>query len=175
MKICAVTFFHLTLYILNRPISQIPHCTCPISHNALFRTKMCALFSEWCIMGNGIGALWDLRIRPDGWSDSLWKTKLICLKYNSQCQGAIYDNAVINDNEISCFFLLYHAPKYCSCMIPAFLWWKSYIFLITFPQMTPSCKQDLVITNLYVNLGWDATSVILMPLDIMVEVSSNIF
>ena len=45
----------------NRPISQIPQCTCPISHNAPFRTEMCTCtFLLWmvycgiwdrCIMG----------------------------------------------------------------------------------------------------------------------------
>ena len=35
--------------------SQIPECTCSISHNALFRTC-----SEWSIVGYGTGAFWDL-------------------------------------------------------------------------------------------------------------------
>ena len=33
---------HMAL-ILNRPISQIPECTCSISNNAPFRTEMCLL------------------------------------------------------------------------------------------------------------------------------------
>ena len=33
---------HMEL-ILNRPISQIPECTCSISNNAPFRTEMCLL------------------------------------------------------------------------------------------------------------------------------------
>ena len=33
---------------LKRTISQIPHCTCPISHNAPFRTEMCT-FLFWMV------------------------------------------------------------------------------------------------------------------------------
>ena len=33
---------------LNRPISQNPQCTCPISHNASFRTEMCT-FLFWIV------------------------------------------------------------------------------------------------------------------------------
>ena len=33
----------------NRPISQIPHCTCPITHNASFRTEMCT-FLFWMVL-----------------------------------------------------------------------------------------------------------------------------
>ena len=47
-----------------RPISQIPKCTCSISHNALFRTEMFCY--EWNIVGYGTGAFWDLRIRSVG-------------------------------------------------------------------------------------------------------------
>ena len=42
---------------LNRPESQIPLCTCSISHNAPFRTEMCTFL--WY----GTDALWDLQIR----------------------------------------------------------------------------------------------------------------
>ena len=62
----------------SRPISQISQCTCLISHNAPFRTEiprctrpkyhnapfrteMCTImWPEWCIVGYGTGALWDL-------------------------------------------------------------------------------------------------------------------
>ena len=69
----------------NRPISQIPECTCSISHNAPFRTEICTFLfwvehcgiwnrcivgfvnahfrSELRIVGYGTGALWDLWIR----------------------------------------------------------------------------------------------------------------
>ena len=33
---------------VNKPISQIPQCTCSISHNAPFRTEMC-LFLFWIV------------------------------------------------------------------------------------------------------------------------------
>ena len=35
----------------NRPISQIPQCTCPISHNTPFRTEMCT-FLFWMVHCN---------------------------------------------------------------------------------------------------------------------------
>ena len=35
----------------NRPISQIPECTCSLSHNALLRTEMCTVLN---------GELWDI-------------------------------------------------------------------------------------------------------------------
>ena len=44
----------------NWTISQIPQCTCPISRNAPFRTEYTHFYSEWCIVGYGTGALWDL-------------------------------------------------------------------------------------------------------------------
>ena len=40
----------------NRPNSQIPQYTCPITHNAPLRTEMFTL----CIVGHVSGALWDL-------------------------------------------------------------------------------------------------------------------
>ena len=52
----------------NRVTSQIPQCTCSISHNVLFRTEMCT-FLFWCALWDiyvysGIsvlnGALWDM-------------------------------------------------------------------------------------------------------------------
>ena len=36
----------LACYFINRPFSQIPECTCSISHNAPFRTEMCT-FLFW--------------------------------------------------------------------------------------------------------------------------------
>ena len=44
---------------INRPFSQIPKCTSPISHNAPFRTEMCTFLFwmvhcgiwDWCIVG----------------------------------------------------------------------------------------------------------------------------
>ena len=44
---------------INRPISQIPYCTCSISRSALFRTEC----SDWNIVGYETGAVWDLWIR----------------------------------------------------------------------------------------------------------------
>ena len=40
--------------------SQIAWCTCSISHNASLEQKCVYFRSEWCIVGNGSGALWDL-------------------------------------------------------------------------------------------------------------------
>ena len=42
----------------NRPISQIPECTCPISYNAQFRSEMCIFLScsQWSIVGYEISA-----------------------------------------------------------------------------------------------------------------------
>ena len=45
--------------VISRPIAQIPKCTCPISHNAPFRTEMCPFLFwivhggiwTWCIVG----------------------------------------------------------------------------------------------------------------------------
>ena len=34
----------------NRANTQFPWCTCPITHNAPFRTKCIHLYSEWCIV-----------------------------------------------------------------------------------------------------------------------------
>ena len=58
----------------NISFSQIPQCTCPISHSTLFRTEMCPYpiihHSEWkcehfrsecCTVGYGTGASLDLR------------------------------------------------------------------------------------------------------------------
>ena len=50
------------LYTSNRPVSQIPQCTCPISHNTPFIEKCAHFCSEWCIAGDGTGELWDLWI-----------------------------------------------------------------------------------------------------------------
>ena len=59
--------FHLNILCLtNRPISQIPECTCSLTHKAAFRTEMCT-FVNWmehcgiwngCILGfaNWLGA-----------------------------------------------------------------------------------------------------------------------
>ena len=46
----------------NWPISRIPQYTCSTSHYAPFRTEMSTFLfsSEWCIVGYGTGALWDL-------------------------------------------------------------------------------------------------------------------
>ena len=53
----------------NRPISQIPECTCSISYNAQFRTEICTHFcSEWRIMGYVTGAFLDLWIRSIWWN-----------------------------------------------------------------------------------------------------------
>ena len=41
--------FRRVTFHCNGTISQIPQCTCPISHN-----------SEWCIVGCWTGAFWDL-------------------------------------------------------------------------------------------------------------------
>ena len=46
--------------IFNWPNSQIPECTCSISHNAPFRQKCAHFCSEWRIVGYGTGAFWDL-------------------------------------------------------------------------------------------------------------------
>ena len=46
----------------NRPISLIPQCTCPMSHNAPMKLKCAYFCAEWCIEGYGTCALWDLRI-----------------------------------------------------------------------------------------------------------------
>ena len=35
-------------YLLNRSISQIPQCTCPISHNTPFRTEMGRFLMVYC-------------------------------------------------------------------------------------------------------------------------------
>ena len=45
----------------NWPISQIPQCTCPTSHNApLWNRNVHISVPKWCIVGYGTGALWDL-------------------------------------------------------------------------------------------------------------------
>ena len=48
----------------NRPISQIPQCIRQLSHYALFCNRnngnVHISVTEWCIMGYGTGALWDL-------------------------------------------------------------------------------------------------------------------
>ena len=41
---CSLLLGHLS----NRPVSQIPQCTCSISHNAPFRTEMCT-FLFWMV------------------------------------------------------------------------------------------------------------------------------
>ena len=46
----------------NRPILQIPECTCSISNNAPFRTEMCTFLFWTNIVGHGPGAFWDLWI-----------------------------------------------------------------------------------------------------------------
>ena len=51
----AISFSHC----VNRPISQIPQCTCSISHNAPFRTEMCTHIS---VLNS---ALWDMKQRAD--------------------------------------------------------------------------------------------------------------
>ena len=40
----------------NRPISQIPKCICPISHNTPFRAKMCT-FMFWMVYFGGYGTV----------------------------------------------------------------------------------------------------------------------
>ena len=52
----------------NRPISQIPHCICTISHNLSFRRETCSFCSEWWIVECGISVLWDLWNRSIFWS-----------------------------------------------------------------------------------------------------------
>ena len=47
------------VFIPNWPNSQIPQCTCSTSHNAQCGTEMCNFYHKWCIVGYGIGALWD--------------------------------------------------------------------------------------------------------------------
>ena len=54
-----LTSWHTSLRY-NWPNLHIPECTCSISHNAPFRTEMCAFCSEWSIVGYGAGAFWDL-------------------------------------------------------------------------------------------------------------------
>ena len=74
----------------NRPFSQIPECTCSISHNAPLRTEMCTfLFSmEHC--GYGTGAFWDLWIRSIGWSNNWHSYAVVSLfshgfSWHSRC------------------------------------------------------------------------------------------
>ena len=47
----------------NGLISEIPQCTCPISHNApLWNRNVRISVPMWCIVGYGTGALWDFWI-----------------------------------------------------------------------------------------------------------------
>ena len=62
------------------PNSQIPQCTSPISHNGPFRTR-----SEWCIVGYGTGALWDLldwSIAVQDWRLYYWNQWIFNIKSN---------------------------------------------------------------------------------------------
>ena len=45
---CSLVQATLLCMTRNRPISQISQCTCPISHNAPFRTEMCT-FLFWMV------------------------------------------------------------------------------------------------------------------------------
>ena len=62
--------------LVNRPISQIPECTCSISHNPHSEQKCVHFCSEWSIVGYGPGAFWDLRIRSTGPSGTNFRKTL---------------------------------------------------------------------------------------------------
>ena len=75
-------FASLLKWLVNRPISRIPQCPCPISHS-----------SEWCTVGCMTDALYDLWIWPieamtnttyPDWG--LFFTNIICLML---CYGSI--------------------------------------------------------------------------------------
>ena len=57
--LCAYKNDETSKKIINRPISQIPQC---IRNH--FATEICThvhiYVTKWCIMGYGVGALWDL-------------------------------------------------------------------------------------------------------------------
>ena len=53
VPMCRETITNHLLHF-NRPISQIPQCTCPISHNAPYRTEICT-FLFWM----GHCGIWD--------------------------------------------------------------------------------------------------------------------
>ena len=67
---------------------KIPEFTCPISHNAPFRTEMCT-FLFWMVhLGCGTGALWDLSI----WSIvmSAWANTSLFYAILNTCQMLSY-------------------------------------------------------------------------------------
>ena len=81
-----VCHWHLSQsqYYSNGPVTQIPQCKSPISHNAPFVTEMCTCVhisvTKWCIVGYMPDALWDL------WDGSIpmehsWR---ICVKSGYQ-------------------------------------------------------------------------------------------
>ena len=66
----------------NSPFSQIPQCTCRISHNAPIRPER-HFCSDWCIAGSGTGALWDFWIRSifDTWlHDRAWYLQQLLMR-----------------------------------------------------------------------------------------------
>ena len=48
------------IFGVNRPVLQIPQCTCPIFHNTSSKTKMSTFLFLTVYCGIGTGALWDL-------------------------------------------------------------------------------------------------------------------
>ena len=101
---------HGKMFLCNRPISQIPQCASPISHNAPFCCKnvhMCAHFyyvhisvTKWCIVRYPSYTLWDL------WDGSI----------ATECK------------EPGSFWI-----SMCtySKLVSAFLWWDEHAFMMT--------------------------------------------
>ena len=99
-------------FVCNRPISQIPRYTCPISHDAPFRTEMCT-FMFWMvhsrIWAGVLCGLWMLSIilvLPDccQFRDSRWMCKnageIWYFIFNHIHQSTIFETLTYVANEI---------------------------------------------------------------------------
>ena len=79
-----------------RPNSQTPQCTCPISHNAPFRTEICT-FLFWMVHCGTLQDLWDwcvyfnvalwLHISTQIWFSIVWGNGLYCHIAQSYCRN----------------------------------------------------------------------------------------
>ena len=87
--ICTLKINWSIFHGFDRPISQIPQCTCSIYKVHHSEQKYAHFCSEWCIAGYGIGASWDLWIRSIDNKSTLVLVMALCRTGNMQFSESV--------------------------------------------------------------------------------------
>ena len=86
-----------------KPISQIPQCTCHLSHNAPFRRKMCT-FLFWMVhCGIWMGAMQDLWILSIDNRSVCWLREWLSTQWATSHSLNHWPCSESNDNDSTCY------------------------------------------------------------------------